>query len=60
MLIEIKREDGDSVLINTDKVVLITPTRTTFNWNCCSIKLEDGTSILSSESYDEVKEKVKK
>ena len=60
MLVEIKKENDDSILINTEKVVTITPTRTTFNWNCCSIQLEDGTFILSSESYEEIKRKVVK
>jgi hypothetical protein len=59
MLIEVKTENG-SVLLNTDKILSIEPTRTSHNWNCCSMRLEDNTSVLCVDSYEEIKSKIQK
>lgn len=57
MLVEIDLEDDRKMLINTDKVRKIYPTRTTWNWNCTSIVLDDDEEIVSVDSYETVSKK---
>lgn len=53
-IIRIKDRNNQTIVINSDKILAIEPTRTSDNWNCCNILMVGGTTIGSSQSIDEV------
>ena len=59
MLIEVTKEGSGSILINTNRIETVQPTRTSLNWNCSQITLIDGTYIICQESYECIKNMIK-